>query len=77
MTTTLATHDADEFVTIIGTDMDAIAREFRAQGLSEKRYSIVHRAGRHRFTRADGTSGEPLFDGVPLIAATYRRCTGR
>ncbi len=68
--------DNDEFVTIIGADMAEIANEFRAQGLSEKQYCIVHRAGRHRFTHVDGDRAQPMFDGRTLIAATYRRRAG-
>ncbi len=71
MSTAHAQHD--DFITIIGADMDAIAREFQAQGLSARQYSIVHRAGRHRFTRVDGDKTETMFGGQPLIAATYRR----
>lgn len=71
MTTAAAEHD--DFITIIGTDMSAIAQEFRAQGLSDKQYSIVHRAGRHRFTHVAGERAEAMFGGEPLIAATYRR----
>jgi hypothetical protein len=65
--------DWDEFITIIGSDMTEIANEFRAQGLAEQDYAIVHRAGRHRFTRVIGEKGEAMFGGTPLIAATFRR----
>lgn len=68
-----ATNEHDEFVTIIGADMAEITNEFRAQGLAEKQFSIVHKIGRHRFTRVDGERTETMFDGQALIAATFKR----
>jgi hypothetical protein len=65
--------EPDEFVTIIGADMTEITNEFRAQGLAEKQFAIVHKIGRHRFTRVDGRKAEPMFEGRPLIAATFQR----
>ena len=67
------TQQADEFVTIIGASMAEITDAFRAQGLAEKQFSIVHSVGRHSFMRIDGDRNEVLFDGQALIAATYRR----
>lgn len=66
--------DHDEFVTIIGADMADITRSFRAQGLAEREFLVVHRTGRHRFTRVDGDATETMFEGEPMIAATFRRC---
>ncbi len=66
--------DTDEFITLIGSDMDEIHAAYCAQGLAERHYSIVHRTGRHRFTRVTGSGSETMFDGQPLIAATFRRC---
>ena len=63
----------DEFITIVGTDMDEINREFSAQGLSQRDYSIVHRVGQHRFTWAGGDASEPMFGGKPCMAATFAR----
>ena len=63
----------DEFITIIGSDFAAITQEFHAQGLAERDYSIVHRIGRHRFTKVNGERSEVMFAGEPLIAATYQR----
>lgn len=65
----------DEFVTIIGSDMAQITQAFRAQGLSAREFSIVHRAGRHRFTVAGAEGSSEMFEGQPLMAATYRRHT--
>ncbi len=67
--------DTDEFITLIGADMDEIHAAYRAQGLAERHYSIVHRTGRHRFTRVTGSGPETMFDGQPVIAATFRRCS--
>ncbi|MBS7539101.1 hypothetical protein [Ancylobacter lacus] len=63
----------EEFVTIIGSTPEEISRAFQAQGLAEQHYAVVHRMGRHRFTMADGAGNESLFEGRPLVAATYVR----
>lgn len=71
------THEAgqtEDFITIIAPSMAEVMASFCAQGLAEKQYAIVHRAGRHSFTLAHG--GEPattLFEGTPMIAATFAR----
>ena len=64
----------DEFITIIGSDMSQITRAFREQGLSEQDFSMVHRAGRHRFTLVREGGSEDLFEGDTLVAATFARC---
>lgn len=61
--------DAEEFITLIGADMDEIHAAYQAQGLAERHYYIVQPAGRHRFARADCE----VFDGRTMIAATFRR----
>lgn len=63
----------DEFVTIIGCDADEISRTFRAEGLADQEFAVVHRMGRHRFAFANGEQAGALFDGRPLIAATFAR----
>ena len=63
----------NEYVTIVGSDLEEITREFHAQGLSEQNFSIVHRVGRHRFTMADGQRSEAMFGGKSLMAATFAR----
>ena len=63
----------DEFVTIIGRDADEIGQTFRAEGLAVQQYAVVHRMGRHRFAFADGAEPGALFDGRPLVAATFAR----
>ncbi len=62
--------EAEEFVTLIGADMDEIHAAFQSQGLAERHYFIVHRAGWHRFARHDSGA---MFEGRPMIAATFRR----
>ena len=66
-------NDCDEFITIIGASMAEIHAEFRAQGLADREFSIVHRIGRHRFTRVNGGGAEQMFEGRPMIAATFAR----
>jgi hypothetical protein len=63
----------EEFVTIIGRNADEISRAFRAEGLAERQFSIVHRMGRHRFALAEGEDARSIFDGETLLAATYVR----
>jgi hypothetical protein len=65
--------DHDEFITIIGANMAEINAEFRAQGLSDRDFSIVHRIGRHRFTHVNGGGTQAMFEGQPMIAATFAR----
>jgi hypothetical protein len=62
--------ETEEFVTLIGADMDEIHAAFQSQGLAERHYFIVHRAGWHRFARHDSGA---MFEGRPMIAATFRR----
>lgn len=64
---------SEDFITLIGADMAEISEAFRSQGLAEKNFHIVHRTGRHRFTRVDGAEHETMFDGQTMIAATYQR----
>jgi len=65
--------ERDDFITIIGANMDEIHAEFRAQGLADRDFSIVHRIGRHRFTHVDSGAAESMFGGQPMIAATFVR----
>jgi hypothetical protein len=62
-----------DFITIIGRDMADIFRQFRAGGLADADYSIVHRIGSHRFTVVDGERAAPLFGDEKMIAATFAR----
>ncbi len=66
-------HEDSEFITIIGADMGEINRSFQAQGLAARQFAIVHRTGRHCFTMAGAEESGPMFNGRPLIAATYAR----
>ncbi|RDE09502.1 hypothetical protein [Pelagibacterium lacus] len=61
---------SEDFITIIAPSMAEVMASYKAQRLAERQYSIVHRAGKHSFTMADG---EPLFEGTPMIAATFAR----
>ena len=67
-----------EFVTIIAPSITEVMNAFRAQGLAEQDYAIVHRAGRHQFTLVSGfEQSTRLFDGVPMTAATFARRVAR
>jgi hypothetical protein len=69
--------DEDEFVTIVGRDAEEISKTFRSEGLADQQFTIVHRIGRHRFAFANGGLSGGMFDGRPLVAATYARSTSR
>ncbi|MEN3931674.1 hypothetical protein WJT86_11475 [Microvirga sp. W0021] len=70
----LETSQPDEFITIIAPTLAEVMESFRTQGLAEKHYTIVHRAGRHSFTVAGNNSeAEALFNGTPMVAATFAR----
>ena len=56
-----------EYVTIVGDSFEEVAEECRAQGLSEKQFSIVAPINRHRLTTA---GAETVRD---VVVATYAR----
>ena len=60
----------EDFITIIAPSMAEVMASYKAQGLAERQYAIVHRAGRHSFTLA---GGETLFEGASMVAATFAR----
>ena len=64
---------SEEYVTIIGPNMADVMRQFRAQHLDEEGYAITGRIDRHRFEMADATGVHDLFDGAPMLAATFVR----
>lgn len=61
---------SEDFITIIAPSMAEVMESFRSQGLAERDYSIVHRAGKHSFTMA---GGKALFGGTQMVAATFSR----
>lgn len=63
----------EDFITIIAPTLAEVMDSFRAQGLAAKHYTIVHRVGRHSFRVAGGSRTTTLFDGSPMIAATFAR----
>lgn len=75
MTNAMEARDAGEndYVTIIAGSMAEVMSQFKAQGLADKHYAIVHRVGQHRFTVANGPETISLFDGAPMVAATFAR----
>lgn len=68
-------HGQDEdFITIIAPTLAEVMDAYRAQGLAERQYAIVHRAGRHSFTLAgQSVPATTLFEGAPMVAATFSR----
>ena len=70
MTPQAAQTGTEDFITIIAPSMAEVMASYKAQGLAERQYAIVHRAGRHSFTLA---GGETLFEGASMVAATFAR----
>ncbi len=69
----LETKLGEDFITIIAPSMAEVMDSFRAQGLAAKHYTIIHRAGRHSFTMAGEGAAHVLFEGLPMVAATFMR----
>lgn len=64
---------SEDYVTIIGPSLIEVMRQFRERGLGEDGYAIVGRVDRHRFAMADVDGAHELFDGEPMLAATFMR----
>jgi len=62
----------EDFITIIAPTLAEVMQSYHTQGLSEKNYVIVHRPGQHSFTYV-GEATTHLFDGLPMVAATFMR----
>ena len=66
----------DEYVTIIAPSLEAVMGQFRDRGLGALGFAITGPAARHQFAFAgQGRSGgySEMFDGVAMVAATFRR----
>jgi hypothetical protein len=63
----------EDYITIIGQDMKAVMRQFHDQGLDRQGYAITGRIDRHRFEMADADGVRDLFEGTPMLAATFMR----
>lgn len=68
--------DGDEFITIIGASMADIAGAVSAQGLASREFAILHKIERHRFTIVKDGQTQSMFEGQPLLAATFARRAG-
>ena len=66
-------HRGDEFVTIIASTLGDVMQQYRARGLAAAGYAITGQVGRHQFSVAASAGSADLFDGVPMVAATFRR----
>jgi len=66
------TYLKEDFITIIAPTLAKVMQSYHAQGLAAQNYVIIHRPGSHSFTYVDeGTTR--LFDGTPMVAATFMR----
>ena len=68
----------DEYVTIIAPSLRAVMGQFRARGLGAQGFTITGPAARHKFAFAGGHMAReakrgPMFDGVAMVAATFKR----
>jgi len=63
----------DEFVTIIAASMAEVMGQFRARGLGAMGFAIAGPVGRHQFAFADDGGAKEMFDGQPMLAATFTR----
>lgn len=64
---------AEEFITIIGPTLGEVMRQYKDRGLAAAGYAITGQAGRHQFAVAGSGETAELFDGTPMVAATFRR----
>lgn len=64
----------EDIVTIVAPTLDEAMARFRARGLAAEGYAITGQARRHRFELAGETGGD-MFEGTPMIAATFRRAS--
>lgn len=65
--------ETEEFVTIIAPTLVGVMQQFKARGLAAAGYAITGQAGRHHFEVSDPAGNRDLFDGTPMMAATFRR----
>lgn len=63
----------EEFLTIIAPTLSDVMQQYKSRGLSAAGYAITGQAGRHQFSMAGPAGSTELFDGTPMVAATFRR----
>lgn len=73
MTAQPHTNGTEEFITIIGPTLGEVMRQYRDRGLAAAGYAITGQAGRHQFAVAGSNDSAVLFNGAPMVAATFRR----
>lgn len=66
----------DEYITIIARTVADAMRQFKAKGLDQLGFAIVGPVNKHHFSLAEGgDTTREMFEGTPMIAATFRRTT--
>lgn len=65
--------ETEEFVTIIAPTLGGVMQQFKARGLAAAGYAITGQVGRHQFALVAAEGSHDLFDGTPMMAATFRR----
>ena len=64
----------NEYITIIARTVADAMRQFKAKGLDKLGFAIVGPVDKHQFSLAEGGENvTEMFDGNPMIAATFRR----
>jgi len=64
----------DEYITIIARTVADAMRQFKAKELDKLGFAIVGPVDKHQFSLADGReTATEMFEGMPMIAATFRR----
>ncbi|MCB9992203.1 MAG: hypothetical protein H6873_00950 [Hyphomicrobiaceae bacterium] len=69
------TSAADEVITIIAASMAEVMRKFNEHNLAARGFMIAGQAARQTFTHAGDAGEGDLFDGKPMLAATFIRRT--
>lgn len=69
------TSPAEEVITIIAASMAEVMRKFNEHNLAARGFMIAGQAARQTFTHAGETGAGDLFDGKPMLAATFIRRT--
>ncbi len=66
----------EDYVTIIGRSGSDVMHQFTARGLDRLGYAIVGRIVPQTFALTAAEGSIELFEGSPMLAATFRRAGG-
>ena len=63
----------DEYITIIAPSVREAMRQFKERGLDVLGYAIVGKVVRQQFSLVGGEGTSDMFEGAPMVSATWRR----